>query len=482
MNNTPKNLKIFAEYKRFVDEKTKYKELYDCSDLILQRLWTKLLFQYQKSSKCKWDNFIHFNVAKIVSHFIAKWVVWVWFEVDYGDDDLNAKVKEYEKEQRVKSKILHAVREQSYLGYSILRWYKKWDTFKIGCVPHGYYYPGELPDMSESFEDVYKHFIITHLTEEWKKKIKLLWYEYDDVSKKWTIYNEEHKDTFFSDKNMDAPYIIERTNAISTSEEIQEHLPLYFLNNEYQCSDNQRWFWDSDLKSVYWMIIELISNISMISIEFINNFESKLSVPASLWQALVEASKDKSVWWARQNHNIPELDSSINLFFHENWEQVAQYIQKDGTYLEKAFEWMKQVAQFISSDTDIPVAQFGQMLWSANEPADRAKERKEAYIDRVNEKRELIEPVLEKIYHHIALYQFQKDTKPSIKFNPIIQDEYDSTMVLNAQAQRVISKELARKTIFNLDATEELEERKRLSDEFLTDAQTGNNFGDLINI
>lgn len=481
MNNSPKTIKIFAEYKKFIDDKTKYKELYDVSDTLLQRLWTKILFEYQKSSKCKWTNFVHFNVAKIISHYLAKWVIWVWFEVDYWDDALNKQVKEYEKKNRIRSKILHAVREQSYLWYSILRGYMKWDDFRIVCIPHWYYYPWELPDLWESFEDLDKHFIITHITDEWKKKIRLLGYEFDNESKKWTISKEEHKDSFFSDTGMNSPYFIKRDEWTSTAE-ISDELPLYFLNNEYQCSDNQRWFGDSDLKSIYWLIIELLSKISMISLEFINNFESKLSVPASLWQALIDAQQWKKKWWERDMHDLPELDSSINLFFHENWEQIAQYIQKDWTYLDKAFERMKKIAQFISADSDVPVSQFWEMIWSANEPADKSQERKEAYIDRVNEKRELIEPVLEKIYKHIALYQFWKDITPIITFNPIIQDEYDSNMVLNAQAQRVISKEMARKTIFNLDDKEEEEEKLRLSDEFLTDAQTGNNFGDLINI
>ena len=118
--------------------------------------------------------------------------------------------------------------------------------------------------------------------------------------------------------------------------------------------DIPRYFHQSDYVDLCDLFQEMNDRTSQISVEYIKNLTSKMSVPASFSEAQkARALKRKDKDWFV---DIPDF------LTHNVWETPAQYIQKDWTYLETSInDWLPYLLKLIAVISKVPAS----LLWAS---------------------------------------------------------------------------------------------------------------------
>lgn len=447
-------------FEDFIKDTEKYRLLYQNSDSILSSLGCKILFQYKGfSTWYKGNNFVWYNIAKIICDEIARWVIGVWYTFDFWSDEINTKVSEYIEINYIHSKLLSMVKDCSISWVGILREVTKWDNLAFRCVPMWYYRPWYDVSMWEMINEI-DHHIIYAVEQDKTRKHRLI--EYKLIDDTWYLYDST-SDSVVSEWVYKCAYRNQcKSNIVQwwdgTEYQSLDHLPLHIFNSDNECGKDG--IGASDIESVYTLILEVYKAMSMISLEFINNFESKISVSKEMAEYLHKIKKQQ--WSYDDTINLP---SNINLFTHTNSDDVARFIQKDPWYIQYMYDWVEDLITKISSLTGIPTSSFGINKSSNNETATLTNSRNNVYIDKINTRRIIFKPILKNILLSIAKsygYQWQA---PSITYNDIIENELDPSVIIQSVNAGIISKETASKKLYGFTEDQRQKEKVNLTEQ-----------------
>ena len=236
-------------------------------------------------------------------------------------------------------------------------------------------------------------------------------YEKNEDWKTWTWhYGEKRKYT--------ADFIL-KERFEEWEEENLKRLPIFLFNNDLtnihvaeedgvklkknNYGDIPRFFNQSDYVDLADLFQEINDRWSQISVEFIKNLTSKLSVPA--WFASAQTAKilRKKQQWDDEYSENP-----------------AQYITKDATYIQTSInEYIPYLLKMISTVSGVPAS----MLWASlyawwNNPVWTTEKEWQVFYSRVESKQLEIYSPLQKLFRHLLeLYLWKEiDELPTIKF------------------------------------------------------------------
>jgi len=425
-----KNLSMFREY-----IKTKYKYAQIFSNQIskfAERDYRSNVFKIKSDLAHDFEKdeylYIPVNLWRSITRAYTDYVIGMGYNVDFNNEDLNDRFTEVDDWIKLQ-KILNGVCDiQSSIGYSVVRCRKREkDKFpRVEIIPVSNYCANmQWLSIGDDFEDIREHFIFS-VVDEWKGGKKYFYvdrYEKNENWNWWTGY-------YWEKWKYNVSYILNERYEEWVEEQLED-LPLFLFNNDLTnihvveevdktklrtdyYGDIPRFFNQSDYVDLADLFQEINDRWSQISVEFIKNLTSKLSVPA--WFASAQTAK------ALRRKSKGEDDESENpdYLVHNPWEQPAQYITKDATYIQTSInEYLPYLLKMVSVVSGVPAS----MLWSSlyawwNNPVGTTEKEWQVFYSRVEKKQLEIYAPLQRLFRMIIfLYTGQKVTElPAIKF------------------------------------------------------------------
>ena len=472
-----KNLSMFREY-----IKTKYKYAQIFSNQVskfAERDYRSNVFKIKSDLAHDFDKdeilYIPVNLWRAITRAYTDFVIGMWYNVDFGDDELNDMLTKIDDWIRLQRILNETVNIQSSIGYSILRCRKReWDDFpRVEIIPVNNYCANmEWLNIWDTFEDIKEHFVFS-VVDEWFWKKYFYVDRYEKVDNGWIgYYGERWK--------YSADYILREKFADWTEEKL-ERLPLFLFNNDLTnihvveedwrklrrnyLWDIPRYFNQSDYVDLADLFQEINDRWSQISVEFIKNLKSKLSVPA--WFASAQTAKILR----KKANGVDEYAENPDYLVHNPWENPAQYITKDASYIQTSInEYLPYLLKMISVVSWVPTS----MLWSSiygwwNNPVWTTEKERQIFYSRVESKQLEIYSPLQKLFRMLIELQTWKEIKelPYIKFKkPMAYDiaERTTTAVMQMNAW-IMSKESAIAYTMWYDDSEVLQEMNKIQEE-----------------
>lgn len=475
-----KNISMFREY---VKTKYKYAQIFSNQvSTFAERDFRSSVFKIKSDLAHDFDKdevlYIPINLWRAITRAYTDYVIGMWYNVDFWSDELNGQFTEIDDAIRLQKKLNNTADIQSSIGYCVVRARKR-DTDKyprMEIIPVNNYCANmDWLNIGDEFEDIKEHFVFSVVDEwfGWRKYFYVDRYEKNENGEGWTgYYGEKWKYT--------ADFIL-KERFEEWVEEPLERLPLFLFNNDLTnihvveedglkkkrnyYGDIPRYFNQSDYVDLADLLQEINDRWSQISVEFIKNLKSKLSVPA--WFASAQTAKmlkKKSEW-------KDEYAENPDYLVHNPWETPAQYITKDATYITTSInEYLPYLLKMISIVSGVPTS----MLWSSiyswwNNPVWTTEKEWQIFYSRVESKQLEIYSPLQKLFRQIMeLYTWKKiEELPTIKFKkPTAYDiaERTNTAVTQLNAW-IMSKESAMAFCMWYDDSEVAEEKERIAQE-----------------
>lgn len=276
----------------------------------------------------------------------------------------------------------------------------------------------------------------------------------------------------------------EQIGAAKEEEELDD-LPLFLFNNDLtnhhtissdpkknDTNSIERYFNQSDYVDLADLFQELNDRGSQISLEFIKNLTSKLSVPMSFKENSTAKSlrKDKK---SQKDTRFADKTANVDYISHAPGEQPARYIEKDIWHLSISIQdYIPMILRFISSISCIPQSMLLYDAVGASAPVGTTEKEFDAFYSRVSEKQQNIYPSLQRLMKAIMIYAGHdiKDL-PTIKFAKVeTRDVGKKTEIAESQmSMGIMSKESAMQYAMGYDQDEVTKELEKIKDE-TTDA------------
>ncbi len=427
--------------------------------------------------------YISINYWRTITRIFRDYVIWMWFNVDYNNPKKNIDFVKRADIIWLQEKLNQAVESQSSIWYWILRLrgIPKWDKIepRLELIPLPNYVANiEGLWIWDGFEDMKEHYIYSIQTDSNKKKFLYVdrYEKQEDWS--WIGYfgekREYNKD--FNFKNRFEEWKEEKLN----------FLPLYIFNNDLENVHNisedvsnavytvvnwragvwdiPKYFNQSDYVDLADLIEELNDRTSQISIEYIKNLTSKLSVPASFRQWLEAQALRKKNWDEKVFTDNPDY------IVHNAGETPAQYITKDSSYVTGAInEYIPYILKTISSISTIPSVLLANALYWQNNPVGTTEKEFQPFYSRVEAKQLKIYNQLQRLFRDLMTYDWYsvEDELPTIKFKkPATYDVGERTNTAIAQMNAwIMSKSSAIAYTMGYDETEIKEELNKINKE-----------------
>ena len=256
-----------------------------------------------------------------------------------------------------------------------------------------------------------------------------------------------------------------------------EALSLFLINNDLKNSNTAsedfskdtlgnipRYFAQSDYVDIADILQELNDRGSQISIEFVKNLTSKMSLPSS-FKASEKAQGLRKV----MDETLPKK-LNPDYILHGHGEQPAQYVTKDGSYLSISIQhYIPMLLNFVSLTTTIPTSMLGgEALFGGNNPVGTTEKEFERFYARVDSKQEMLYASLQKIFVAIMKAAGVEIKKlPTIKFKKTqTWDVGQRTDIAVSQMNMgIMSKLSAMQFTMGYDDTEAQEEMTKINKE-----------------
>lgn len=425
------------------------------------------------------DEFLYIpvNLWRAITRAYTDYVIGMWFNVDFWSNDYNDLFTEIDDWIRLQKKLNNTVDIQWSIGYCVVRARKREiDKFpRMEIIPVSNYCANmDWLSIGDDFEDIKEHFVFS-VVDEWfgKKYFYVDRYEKNEDWVSWTgHYGEKWKYT--------ADFILQER----FEEWVEEHLdrlPLFLFNNDLTnihvveddwrklkknyYGDIPRYFNQSDYVDLADLLQEINDRWSQISVEFIKNLKSKISVPA--WFAAAQTAKmlKKKQDWKEEFAENPDY------LVHNPWEQPAQYIIKDAEYIKTSIsDYLPYVLKMISIVSGVPTS----MLWSSiyswwNNPVGTTEKEWQIFYSRVESKQLEIYSPLQKLFRQLLELYTGKTIEelPTIKFKkPTAYDIEQRTNIAVSQMNAwIMSKESAMAFCMGYDDSEVEEEKTKIAEE-----------------
>lgn len=453
--------KNLFQFKEFIKTKYKFAQLYsNQTSKFAERDFRSSIFKIKSdlSNDLYKDEFLYIpiNFARAITWIYTNYVIGMWYSVDFWSDEVNDEFVKITDYMQLQKTLNEACDIQSSIWYTVLRARKKNnDEYpRVEIIPLSNYCANmEWLTIGDGFEDIKEHFVYSVVSDEkWSKYFYVDRYEKKEGWEWWIGY--------YWEKRVYTPTFILSQKISEWVSEPLEFLPLFLLNNDLlnihvvesdtinimkknNIWDIPRYFHQSDYVDLCDLFQEINDRTSQISVEYIKNLTSKMSVPASFIEtqkarALKKKSKDWDEWFI----DIPDYIS------HNVWETPAQYIQKDWQYLQTSInDWLPYLLKIISVISKVPASLLWASLYWATSSAPVWTTEKEfsLFYSRVEKKQlELYNP-LQKLFRFIMKLQWKDVELPTIKFKkPTAYDISEKTQTAIQQMNAwIMSKESA---------------------------------------
>ena len=480
-----KDLSLFRE---FLKAKHKYAIIYaNQTSQFAEKNYRKKAFTIKSDLAHDFDKdeilYIPVNLWRVITRIFKDYVIGMWFSVDFGDEEKNAKFVSLSDRIELKLLLDEAITGQSSIGYSIVR-VRKWDNGmpRVEFIP----LPNYCANMQglwigDKFEDIKEHFIFSVQKDEKGKR-----YMYVDRYEK--IDNAINEDGnvlkgrmwYYWEKREYNKDFVFKNRVTEGREEFLEDLPLFIFNNDLtnvnvvDATDSKviqqkgfvgeipRYFNQSDYVDLADLFQEINDRWSQISVEMIKNLTSKMSVPAGFKDArnAQKLRKQKEGW--------KEFVDNPDFLIHNPWETPAQYITKDSSYLNMTIQqYIPMLLKFIGCIAGVPSALLYNAIFSWNAPVWTSDKEWQIFYSRIESKQQRIYSSLQRMFVLLMKYLWEEVDYPTIRFKkPAVYDTGERTVTAIQQMNAwIMSKESAIAYIMGYDEVEVQEELKKINEE-----------------
>ncbi len=333
------------------------------------------------------DDFLYLNVnlLNLVATSFADFAVGGGVKIKLSNPDLQKVWDGIAEENNFAELVYQSVINQSGMGYSVIRTRKNLDEkIVLEEIPHEYYYPqtsllmlGERPNvhhlvsMREAKKGKFEAFIQTY------EKTKLSELDDETYNKIAPVQSEEgwlytrgkyvrkQKDVFVLEGDLECEWL--------------EFLPLTQVNN--QCVSGE-FFGESDFAPVLDLLEEFNDRISQISVQFIKHLNSKLALPESMGNALM--NEEKSI-------------NEVEFFGYRAGENPPQYVENANSLIPEAQEYLDRLIRLISAMVQVPSSFLGLSESAGVEKVEALKIKLNRFLKKVQRKQKMHEAKLKKI-------------------------------------------------------------------------------------
>lgn len=472
-----KNLALFRE---FIKQKHKYAIIYaNQVSKFSEADYRKKAFTIKSDLAHDFEKdeylYIPVNLWRAITRIFKDYVIWMWFSVDFWNDETNKAFVELSDKIKLKLLLDEAITNQSSIWYSILRIRKvnkNWkDMPRVEFIPLPNYSANmEWLGIGDEFEDIKEHYIFS--VQKWENGNKYLYVDrYEKTENWWMGYYWEKWDY-----NKDFVF----TNRIEEGiEEPLDDLPLFIFNNDLTNPnvvdemDNKvvrtkwfvgeipRYFHQSDYVDLADLFQEINDRGSQISVEMIKNLTSKMSVPAG-FKDMINAQN------LRKKNQDKMFAENPDFLIHNIWENPAQYITKDSSYLSMTLQdYIPMLLKFIWFVAGIPSALLYNAIFWGNAPVWTADKERQVFYSRIESKQQRIYNSLQRMFVMLMKYLWKNVEYPTIRFKrPAVYDINERTMTAVQQMNAwIMSKESAIAYTMGYDEVEVQEELKRIEEQ-----------------
>ena len=419
-------------FREYIKTKYKYAQIYSNQvSKFAERDYRKSVFKIKSDLAHDVEKdellYIPVNLWRAITRAYTDYVIWMWYNVDFWKDDLNEAFIKINDAIRIQKKLNNTIDIQGSIWYCVVRARKReQDKFpRMEIIPVSNYCANmEWLSIGDDFEDIKEHYVFSVVDEWkwWKKYFYVDRYEKNE-GEWWTgYYWEKWKYT--------ANFVLDEKFEEWVEEQLDK-LPLFLFNNDLTnlqvveevekskvrrdyYGDIPRFFNQSDYVDLADLFQEINDRWSQISVEFIKNLTSKLSVPA--WFASAQTAKilRKKQQWDEEYSENPDY------LVHNPWENPAQYITKDATYIQTSInDYIPYLLKMVSTVSGVPAS----MLWSSllswwNNPVGTTEKEWQVFYSRVESKQLEIYSPLQKLFRRLLELYLNKDIEelPTIKF------------------------------------------------------------------
>ena len=415
--------------------------------------------------------YIPINLWRAVTRTYTDYVIGKGFSADFWVDTDNKEFVKISDEIWLQLLLNEAINTQSSVGYSILRVRSKNKKPRVEVIPVTNYCANMSGLMiGDGFEDIKEHLVFSVVKQELGRVFYVDRYEKTEswwMGYYWEIW--EYSESF----------VLKRRISEAQEEEKLDYLPLFLFNNDLlnihtavedyktdKLGDIPRHFGQSDYVDVADILQELNDRGSQISIEFVKNLTSKLSVPASFKGAQsAQGLRKKTETAVPKTHN-PDF------IIHGTGEQPAQYITKDWGYLDISIQhYIPLLLNFVSLLTGVPASMlWGEALFGGNNPVGTTEKEFEKFYARVTSKQNRIYAPLQKLCAAIMRATGKTVTAlPTIKFAKTqTWDIGQRTEIASTQMNLgIMSKASALQFAMGYDEAETKEELEKINQEMV---------------
>ncbi len=478
-----------SKFNEFVKTKHRFAQMYsnEASDFS-QKNFRKDIFKIK--SNLSWDInkdnqlYIPINLGRAITRVYTDYVIWKWFSADFWEKETNQLFTEIADRLNIQQKLNTVINNQSSIGYWIIRLRDKGEgdevKLRLEVIPVTNY-SANTQDLSigDDFEDINEHFIYSIIKRDDTNIFYVDRYVRENGKRKGIYWEEwEYTQNFVFEKKLK-----------DWKEEELDFLPLFIFNNDLENTHTisnkddkignvSRYFNQSDYIDLADLLQELNDRESQISIEFIKNLTSKMSLPKTYAEAKTTQSLRKKS--EKSPERIKNTKENTDWFIHGEGTQPAQYITKDGQYLTIAIEqYLPKLLRFISALSGVPSCILGLDALSWNNPVGTTEKEFTRFYSRITKKQLQIYSETQRLFSAIiALHEgkpFEDIKSPIIKFTEAeIWDIAARTDVADKQmAMGIMTKKSALKYTMGLDDSEaekELENiKKEIQDDYARD-------------
>ena len=471
-----KDLTLFSQY---VKSKYKYASIYanSVSQFAEKSIrWKVFKIKSDLAHDFDKDEFLYIpvNMGRAITRIFKDYVIGMWYDVDFGNDETNSKFVEISDRIHLQNVLDTAIETQSSIWYSILRVRKKDDKTRVELIP----LPNYLCSMKDLnigdwFGDIKEHFVFSvQKDENGKKYLYVDRYEKQDNGTYIGYYGEKWDyNTNFILNNRFSEWV----------EEKLDYLPLFLFNNDLDnphsvenewfvneiinrkddVGDVPRYFNQSDYRDLADLFQEINDRWSQISVEFIKNLTSKLSVPAGFKDNMVAQS-------LRKKPEERKFVENPDFITHNAWETPATYIEKNADYVRVSIDnyipYLMKVIGFIST---VPASLLTNAIYWWQNPVWTTEKEFQPFYSRVESKQQRIYAELQRMFQLIMLSEWIVVDLPTIKFKkPATYDvnTRTNTAVMQMNAW-IMSKESAIAYTMGYDSEEVKEELRKIEEE-----------------
>lgn len=475
-------VKITAAMKGFTLSKKKYVDVYNNRVSHFAKDWTfrSEIFKLKSFiSNCKYENdilYIPINYSKSIVRAFTSYVT-KGFDFDFQDEEVEAEVQRALRNGKFGGKLSKWANKQSYLGFGIMRvrFDEPNNRVIFDNIANKYYYGHtEWVGIWSDFLDIPAHTILNIYKDVELDKVVAQVDHYYKFNDKRIWQYSTHEYTSNSTTNVGREFDIK--NAIwEVQEEVLDFLPIFVFNNDDNDDENEidddlqrrikehrtpgtleevpsPVFWTSDLVDTLDIQQEINDRTTQISKEFIQHLNSKVSYPESFAKRVQKAYSQ-----GKEKDDAHIVLPTTERTSHAQGETPAQYTSKDVQHLALSFTHLDRMVKWLSAVTNVPGKFLGLDIGGSNEKVGALDKQFELFYYRVQNKREMAKPEIERMLAYVAwLLTGRTDLMPTVTFEPLKKTDIESNVKVYAEAKAawLVSRETAVSKTFDLNEEE----------------------------